>query len=131
MGIFSELFTWWNGTTFSTRLWTQRNGRLVGKDEAGNCYYEQIKGVGPLGKPSRWVIYNGYAEASKVPSEWHGWLHFTVDVPPTKEEYHSRPWQKGHLENMTGSLAAYRPSGSIQTPVRARPKADYEAWQAD
>jgi NADH:ubiquinone oxidoreductase subunit len=131
MGILSELFTWWNGTTFSTRLWTRRNGRLVGKDDAGNCYYEQIKGVGPLGKPSRWVIYNGYAEPSKVPSEWHGWLHFTFDVPPTKEEYHSRPWQKAHSENMTGSLSAYRPSGSIQGAVRAKPKADYEAWQAE
>lgn len=131
MGILSDLFTWWNGATLSTRLWTRRNGRLVGRDAAGNCYYEQIKGVGPLGKPSRWVIYNGLAEASKVPSEWHGWLHSTVDVPPTKEEYHPRPWQKSHEENRTGSAAAWRPAGSLLNPGRRKAQPDYEAWSGE
>jgi hypothetical protein len=34
-----KLFTWWNGETFGTQLWTWRFGELVGKDEQGNRYY--------------------------------------------------------------------------------------------
>ena len=37
-----------------------------------------------LGFERRWVIYNGYAEASTMPPSWHGWMHHTVDVPPTR-----------------------------------------------
>ena len=36
---FLKLFTWWNGQTFGTQLWTWRFGELVGKDEQGNLYY--------------------------------------------------------------------------------------------
>ena len=36
---FLKLFTWWNGQTFGTQLWTWRFGELVGKDEEGNRYY--------------------------------------------------------------------------------------------
>ena len=41
MGIFSEIFSWWGGNTWGTRLTIWRQGRLVGKDEFGNRYYEQ------------------------------------------------------------------------------------------
>jgi NADH:ubiquinone oxidoreductase subunit len=27
-----------------------------------------------VGSERRWVIYNGYADASKVPPGWRGWL---------------------------------------------------------
>jgi len=86
---FLKLFTWWNGQTFGTQLWTWRFGELVGEDEQGNRYY-RTKGrkIDPsLGFERRWVIYNGYAEASRVPPSWHGWLHHTVDVAPTEESY--------------------------------------------
>ena len=52
MGLFSEIFSWWGGNTWGTRLTIWRQGRLVGKDEFGNRYYEQKKGVGPLGAPA-------------------------------------------------------------------------------
>ena len=54
-------------------------------DEFGNRYYRTKGGkIDPtLGFERRWVIYNGVAEASTVPPSWHGWLHHTVDVPPT------------------------------------------------
>jgi NADH:ubiquinone oxidoreductase subunit len=41
MGILSEIFCWWGGNTWGTRLWTWRQGRYVGGDELGNRYYEQ------------------------------------------------------------------------------------------
>ena len=25
----------------------------------------------------RWVIYSGEIDASKIPSEWYSWMHFT------------------------------------------------------
>ena len=109
-----KLFTWWNGQTFGTQLWTWRFGELVGEDEQGNRYY-RTKGrkIDPtLGFERRWVIYNGYAEATRVPPSWHGWLHHTVDVAPTEESYTPREWEKPHVPNMTGTPAAYRPSGS-------------------
>ena len=31
-----KFFTWWNGQTFGTQLWTWRFGELVGQDEQGN-----------------------------------------------------------------------------------------------
>ncbi|MGE3066124.1 MAG: NADH:ubiquinone oxidoreductase subunit NDUFA12 [Hyphomicrobiaceae bacterium] len=130
MGIFSELFIWWDGNTLSNRIYTALRGRHVGSDSLGNTYYVQSKGVGPLGVPRRWVIYASLAEASQVPPEWHGWLHYTVDEPPTAERYEPKPWQKPHRPNMTGTPDAYRPSGSILSAGR-RPAAtgDYKPWR--
>src|SRR3981189_702287 len=83
-----KIFTWWNGQTFGTQLWTWRFGELVGQDEQGNTYY-RTKGrkIDPtLGFERRWVVYNGYAEATKVPPSWHGWLHHTAERPPPRRE---------------------------------------------
>jgi NADH:ubiquinone oxidoreductase subunit len=130
MSLFSEIFSWWGGNTWSNRLYTRFRGREVGTDGQGNTYYVQSKGVGPLGVPRRWVIFKNGAEASSIPPEWHGWMHYTVDVPPTEQDYHPLPWQQPHVPNMTGTSAAYRPSGSILGPGQ-RPKAtgDYTPWQ--
>jgi NADH:ubiquinone oxidoreductase subunit len=126
-----RFFTWWNGQTFGTQLWTWRFGALVGQDEFGNRYYRAKGGkIDPtLLMERRWVIYNGVAEASSVPPSWHSWLHHTVDVPPTDEKYQPRPWQKPHRPNLTGTPGAHRPTGSTLAQGR-RPKAtgDYKAW---
>lgn len=133
MSILSEIFSWWGGNTWGTR-WTiwRLGGRLVGQDELGSRYYLQTRGVGPLGVPRRWVIYRNLSEASQVPPDWHGWLHHTVDTPPTAESYVPRPWQKPHRMNMTGTPQAYRPAGSILASG-TRPKAtgDYKPWQPE
>ena len=42
------------------------------------------KGTGAGKTRRRWVIYKGYADASRVPSDWHGWLHHTFDTPPSE-----------------------------------------------
>jgi NADH:ubiquinone oxidoreductase subunit len=126
-----KLLTWWNGQTLNTQIWTSLYGEYVGADEFGNSYYRTKGGkIDPvMGLERRWVIYNGYAEASTVPPSWHGWLHHTVDVPPTQETVAPRSWWKPHRPNMTGTPAAYRPSGSTLAQAR-RPKAtgDYKAW---
>jgi len=123
MSLLYEIFTWWNGQTIGTRFFTWRKGVFVGKDSAGNSYYTE------RGGNRRWVIYNGEADASAIPSGWHGWIHHRVDTPPTQESYRPRDWQIAHKPNMTGTAAAYRPQGSILTP-QSRPAAtgDYDAW---
>ncbi|MBW9088017.1 NADH:ubiquinone oxidoreductase subunit NDUFA12 [Rhizobium wenxiniae] len=122
-----QLFTWWNGQTIGTRFFTWRHGKKVGEDEMGNIYYE-----GPMaswGKPKRWVVYKGYAEASAIPPGWHGWMHYRTDVPPSQEDYKPREWQKPHKENLTGSALAYRPKGSMAAAgERPRVTGDYDAW---
>ena len=116
-----KFFTWWNGQTFGTQLFTRRHGKRVGEDAQGNIFYQTADGT------RRWAIYNGEAEASRVSPEWHGWLHHTYQEPPTKAPLPVRPWQKPYVPNMTGTDLAYRPPGSILAGNhQARP--GYEAW---
>lgn len=125
MGLFTEIFAWWTGNTWGTRLWTWRKGEKVGEDDYGNVYYRERNGK------RRWVIYRDGADASKVPPEWHGWLHYTVDELPD-ENYKPREWQKPHRPNMTGTPQAYRPSGStLATGARPPATGDYQAWTPD
>lgn len=126
MGILSEVFTWWNGQTLGTRLFTARNGKLIGEDPDGNKFYATHDGK------RRWVIYAGEAEASHVSPDWHGWLHQTLDEPPAEGGLSRHTWEKEHQPNQTGTDLAYRPPGSVLTPS-SRPKVagDYEAWQPE
>jgi len=125
------MLTWWNSQTFGTMVATWLYGEAVGDDEFGNRYYRTRGGKidRALGFERRWVVYNGYAEASTIPPSWHGWMHHTVDTPPTQQSYKPRPWQMPHRPNMTGTAGALRPSGSTLAAGR-RPKAtgDYKAW---
>ena len=124
MYFLKRLLTWWNSQTIGTQVWTSRNGVKVGEDDQGNIYY-QTKDA-----KRRWVIYNGESEASRVSPDWHGWLHFTWDEPPTKDPLKHRAWEKPHQENLTGTIAAYAPTGSLRAPVPVA-RRDYEAWQPE
>ena len=129
-----RFFTWWNGATLNTLLWSARHGELVGEDEYGNRYYRTKGGrIDPaLGFERRWLIYKGLAEASAIGPAWHGWIHHTVDTPPTAEKVTPRPWWKPHRPNLTGAPSAYRPIGSTLAQNR-RPKAtgDYRPWRPE
>ncbi|MEI4234529.1 NADH:ubiquinone oxidoreductase subunit NDUFA12 [Roseovarius sp. D22-M7] len=124
MGILDTLLrtvTWWNGQTLNTQFYTWRYGERVGEDAQGNVFYQTSDGK------RRWVIFNGEAEASRVDANWHGWLHHTYKEPPTEKPLARKPWEKEHVENLTGTALAYAPAGSIRRdePVERR---DYEAW---
>lgn len=121
------------GATIGTRLLTWLRGGLVGTDPYGNRYY-RLKGDRPSGRGGgrfsrerRWVIYNGKPEASKVPPEWHAWLHHMVDeVPGHRPRY---DWEKPHEPNLTGTPRAYHPPGSVlRGGHRQRATGDYEPW---
>jgi NADH:ubiquinone oxidoreductase subunit len=109
------------------KLLTWFKGELVGKDDFGNRYYRQ-KGPESL-KERRWVLYKGIPEASKVPAQWHGWLHHTVARPPAIAEVKRWPWERNHLPNLSGTPYAYKPLGHFLTGGQRNPAVgDYEAW---
>lgn len=116
-----RIFTWWDGKTLNTQFWYWRNGEKVGEDEGGNVFYQNRDGS------RRWVIYNGEAEASRVSPEWHGWLHQTYQDPPTEAPLPRKTWEKDHQENLTGTVMAYAPAGSLRAEKPAA-RSDYEAW---
>ena len=43
--VFKQIFVWWNQQTLGTRIYTFFNGKLVGKDEFGDKYYENKKKI--------------------------------------------------------------------------------------
>ncbi len=122
MNFIKRLFTWWHGQTMNTQFYTWLKGVRVGEDEEGNVFYETRDGK------RRWVIYNGYVEASRVSADWHGWLHHTFKEPPSKKPMTHKTWEKPHQENLTGTAAAYAPAGSIRVAQPAD-RSDYDAWQ--
>ena len=119
-----RILTWWNSQTLGTQLFTWRKGVKVGEDSQGNVFYTTRDGK------RRWVIYNGETEASRIGPEWHGWLHGTWDETPSERPLAHKSWEKPHVENLTGTQAAYVPAGSLRraNPVERR---DYEAWQPE
>lgn len=130
MGIFKNIFTWWEGATFGTAMGTFFGGERVGSDAQGNVYF-QAKRVRD-GRRRRWVMYNGANDASRVPPEWHGWLHNTIDSLPDDALPPQRAWEKPAVPNLTGTVAAYRPAGALEAGgKRAAATGDYEAWSPD
>lgn len=126
-----KIFLWWNDATIGALFDIGRRGQFIGDDEYGNRYFEER--IPSLeGRKRRWVTYRGYADASRVPADWHGWLHHTFDDPPTYAPLKARSWEKPHVPNLTGTLWAWRPQGSLaHAGKRAASTSDYEAWQPD
>lgn len=119
-----RMLTWYHGQTLGTQIYTWRNGVKVGEDDMGNIYYRTKD------DKRRWVCYSDIPEASVVPPDWHGWLHFTWDEPPTNAPLPHKKWEKPHLPNLTGTDKAHVPLGSLrrEKPVEWR---DYDAWQPE
>ncbi len=115
----------------ATILYTWLKGELVGVDEFGNRYYHS-KSEKRYDREKRWVLYKGRAEASKVPSEWHAWLHHLSDAPLTENAAQAKTWQKEHQPNLTGTPDAYRPKGHEYKGGKHAPsRGDYEAWRPE
>ncbi len=121
----SMIFTWWNGLTVGTWWFTRRHGKEVGRDDQGNIYYQNHDW------DRRWVIYNGLSEASRVPADWHAWLHGLIDEPPTDSPLPKQDWEQEHLPNLTGTPDAYHPQGSLYGDQQPKSRPTYEAWRPE
>lgn len=128
-----RIFTWWNGATIGTLLTVKSRGELVGSDPYGNRYFEARNNRDSYdGRRRRWVLYAGYADASKVPPEWSGWLRYTFDDVPPATPAPVKRWQREHRPNMTGTPLAWKPPGAISRGgERPRATGDYQAWTPD
>jgi NADH:ubiquinone oxidoreductase subunit len=123
MGLLKNMFTWWEGASLGTTLFTSRNGERVGTDALGNVYYRSKKG------DKRWVIYNGSNDASRIPPEWYSWIHHQIDGLPDEALPPVRRFQKPPTPNLTGTDQAYLPSGALERGGRRQAASgDYQAW---
>ena len=120
INLFRQIFIWWNRQTIGTFIYTFFTGKLIGKDEFNNKYYTNKK-------RKRWVIYNNEVEASKIPPEWHSWIHFVTNQIPDKNMT-KFSWQKKYVENLTGTTWAHKPDGSLRLNTRKNMK-KYEVWK--
>tara|TARA_B100001996_G_C18587557_1_gene564765 strand:- start:676 stop:1047 length:372 start_codon:yes stop_codon:yes gene_type:complete len=120
--ILKQIFTWWHTQTVGTFIYTLFYGKLVGKDQFGNKYYSDSK------DKKRWVIYKNTIESSKIPPEWHLWIHYLTKNKPleNRKKYN---WQKEYEENLTGTLKAYKPEGSLHSDSKKNTK-KYETWKS-
>ena len=116
---FKQIFTWWHRQTVGTFIYTLFRGKFVGKDEFGNKYYSNSKG-------KRWVIYKSTIESSRIPPEWHLWIHFLSKNKPS-DNLTKFNWQKKHEENLTRTMKAYKPDGALNSDSKTDMK-KYETW---
>ncbi|XP_055329057.1 probable NADH dehydrogenase [ubiquinone] 1 alpha subcomplex subunit 12 [Paramacrobiotus metropolitanus] len=95
-------------------------GTHVGTDKYGNKYYENNYYF--VGR-NRWVIYNKAFfvdyDGSQIPAEWHAWMHYTTDLPPTVKPPVNYKWMVPHQENKTGTSEAYFPYSTTRTKVQS------------
>lgn len=64
-------------------------------------------------------------DPSRVPAEWHSWLHHMRDEPPTPEEIEKkgRRVKVNHNKNWTGSMEKrYFPPGEMLNPCHRDPR---------
>ncbi len=127
MGIFSRLFTWWDGATAGTALLTRFRGEEVGRDDSGNVYYRHASNP-----DRRWVIYPADNDGSRVPPGWGLWLRGTIDDVPEKALPPARSFETAARPNATGTMAAFRPDGSLSGGgTRPAATGDYQPWTPD
>ena len=121
------LFTWWNGNTVGTKLYTLLKGKKVGEDYLGNFYFESKD------QKNRWCIYSEQSEASRISPEWNSWLRFISDKTPTNNNA-TYEWQKRFDGNATGLDSAYKPSiMRVASPKEDLKNyhSDYKAWKPE
>ena len=123
MGLLKNIFTWWEGATIGTALFSWRHGVRVGTDTLGNVYYRSQKG------DRRWVMYNGSNDASRIPPDWYSWIHGMIHDVPDEALPPPPKFLKPPQPNLTGTPYAYRPSGALERGgQRAAASGDYQAW---
>eukprot|EP00249_Psilotum_nudum_P007688 c20750_g1_i1 orf=743-1213(-) len=118
-----------DGNLMETKLHSI-GARLVGVDKFGNKYYEKL--INTQYGRHRWVEYADKKRynASSVPPEWHGWLHYITDHTPDQLEG-MKPVRYGieHKPNLSGEGedVTYHSKGHALNPSQ-RDWTRYEPW---
>lgn len=102
-----------------------KSGNLMGKDQFGNRYFENLNAEEEVPGRHRWVDFAQHDfNATQVPAEWHSWLsHIRKDPPPEDRVMQnlSPPWKAPWIENLTGTRGVYRAFNTTKPKI--------EAWQ--
>ena len=107
-------------------LLTRIGSRKIGRDKAGNSYYESRRPDPIYNRTRRTVALAKGLDSSVVPPEWHAWLHHLTDAPLPGAQH---AWQKPHQPNLTGTAQAWRPKGHDYAGGERRlTGGDYQAW---
>lgn len=93
---------------FLLEIYLQYAGIFVGEDEYGNKYYE-LSRKDYLGRKKRYCLFFGAPEASKIPPEWHLFMHHQIDAKDVIKTPRRYIWQKMFLPDLTLSCARYLP----------------------
>ena len=112
-------------------VWAEKGNKiLVGEDEYGNKYWtttdstevHRNRWVELKGKSSNWMY-----DPTEIPSEWHGWLHYSRDEPPTaldssgKTSVTPQHLKVKHRIGLSGTRDQYFPPHHIFNPVHTNP----------
>jgi len=110
---------------------TLKTGTLVGTDAMGNQYFENNNYK--FGS-NRWVRAapqtGGDFEASMIPVEWYGWMHYKTDVLPTVEASHVQEFMPYVRNSATNAkVLNLNPTGTAEQYVPySTTKPKIEAW---
>ena len=95
-----------------------RYGSLVGTDKYGNKYYENNSFFFSRHRYVHYPYVDRFTyDASQVPSEWHRWLHYITDDPPTKVPPPQRKFTLSHKDNKTGTKMEYVPFSTTRPKI--------------
>ena len=111
----------WRSVQTLYRIDDVKDGNFVGEDRNGNKYYENPRYF--VGR-SRWVVYHEkYGmdyDGTHIDPEWHGWIHYTRDEPPTQLPPITYKWVDAVPEpNKTGTKDMYVPYTTTKPKVEA------------
>lgn len=103
---------------------TLKIGTLVGVDKFGNRYYENNEYYYGT---NRWVEYSDAVyldyDGSQIASEWHAWMHYMTDIPPTKANLANHRWMIEHKPNLSGTKLQYVPYSTTRQKINTwKPK---------
>jgi len=110
---------WWRNMQY---IGDAKSGRMVGADQFGNRYYENLNAEEEVPGRHRWVDYAQHDfNGSQVPPEWHSWIVHIRKDPPTEDPIVKNvtpPWKARYLENMTGTRGSYRSYNTAAPKIR-------------
>ena len=97
-----------------------RTGTLVGTDEYGNKYWENYSYMYGRNRMVEYPYVDRLTyDGSQIPAEWHRWMHYMTDDPPTKVPPPDRKFYKPHEKNFSGTKKEYVPYSTTRPKIEA------------
>ena len=97
-----------------------RTGTLVGTDQHGNKYYENNNYMFTRNRFVEYPYKDRYDfDGSQIPPEWHRWMQYMTDDPPSKVPLKESKFDKAHEVNCSGSAKQYVPYSTTRPKLHA------------